>query len=113
MTSRQYLTKRQAWDLMRSQGWLCACGCGAPVWPGGPVEYDHSLPLALGGPAKPDSALTPHCHTAKTRQDVKRISKADRQAKAHRGEKKRKGRKLQGRGFTGWRKFDGTIVRAE
>jgi hypothetical protein len=110
---RQYLSDREKHDTMRLQGWRCACGCGAPVWPGGPVEYDHSLPLALGGPAKPDSALTPHCHTTKTRQDVKRISKADRQAKAHRGEKKRRGRKLQGRSFTGWRKFDGTIVRAD
>lgn len=111
MQKRAYLTPREKWALLRSQGWICACGCGAPCWPGGPVEYDHTLPLALGGPAKPDCALTTHCHAAKTRDDVSRIAKADRQGKAHRGEKKRRGRPLQGRGFTGWRKFNGEIVR--
>ena len=88
--TRRYLTPRQKHATMRAQGWKCACGCGAPVWPGGVVEYDHTLPLALGGPEKPDSALTRWCHTAKTKDDVKRISKADRQGKAYRGEKKAK-----------------------
>lgn len=113
MTRRQYLSPREKVALMRRQGWLCGCGCKAPVWPGGPVEYDHTLPLALGGMAKPDCALTPHCHREKTREDVGRIAKADRQGKAFRGEKKRKGRQLQSPGFKGWRKFDGTLVRAD
>ncbi len=111
MTRRRYLTSIERYRVMAVQRWRCGCGCGAPVWPGGPVEYDHTLPLALGGLEKPDSALTSWCHTTKTKLDVKRISKADRQRKAHRGEKVRKGRKLEGRGFDKHirKRMDGTV----
>lgn len=89
---RAYLTPRQKVTVMRAQGWLCACSeaCGEPVWPGGPVEYDHRPPLALGGPAKPNQAVVPHHHKELTKTDVGMIAKADRQGKAHRGEKRAK-----------------------
>ena len=115
MNKRRSLTPREKVALMRSQGWKCGCGCGAPVWPGAPVDYDHTLPLALGGPEKPDSALARHCHKAKTRQDVRQIRKADRQGKSHRGEKKRKGPPMKSRGFdkTHRRRMNGTVERRE
>lgn len=88
---RAYLGKTAKADIMRAQGWRCGCGCGAAVWPGSPVEWDHTLPLALGGTAKPDAALTPWCHARKTfERDIPMVSKADRQGKAHRGEKQAK-----------------------
>jgi 5-methylcytosine-specific restriction enzyme A len=110
---RRYLTPRQKTDLLRQQGWKCGCGCGTPVWPGAPVEYDHTLPLALGGTEKPDSALAKHCHREKTKADVGRIAKADRQKKAHLGLKSRKGRAIPSRGFDKSlrKKMDGTVER--
>lgn len=89
MAKRAYLTPRQKIAVMRAQGWFCACSeaCRQAVWPGGPVEYDHRPPFALGGPAKPNQAVVPHHHRELTKVDVRMIRKADRQRKAHRGEK--------------------------
>lgn len=98
---RQYLTPGEKADILRQQGWKCACGCGCPVWPGGPVEWDHTLPVGLGGTPKPDAALTPWCHARKTyERDIPMMRKADRQGKAFRGEKKRKGRAIPSRPFS-------------
>ena len=114
---RRYLTPREKLAMLQAQGWLCACGCHRPVWPGGPVEYDHHVPVALGNTAKPDRALAPFCHRLKTKRDVGMISKADRQRfKAERVAEvemmqKIFKRKMQSRGFTQWRGMDGSIRR--
>ena len=114
MNRRQYLTEREKLAMLKAQGWKCVCreGCGQPLWPGAPVRWDHRPPLALGGTRKPNQAVTPHCHDWLTRRDVSMIRKADRQEKAFLGLKKRKGRKLQSRGFdTRYRKkMNGEVV---
>ncbi|MBX9745344.1 MAG: HNH endonuclease, partial [Hyphomonadaceae bacterium] len=49
------------------------------------VEFDHVIPLGLGGSNSPDNwaALCPNCHRAKTRVDLQRIAKAKRQRRFH------------------------------
>lgn len=58
------------------------CGlCGQPLC--GRIDWDHIIPLALGGPDTPENLQPVHaegCHSEKTKQDIKRIRKADRQA---------------------------------
>lgn len=57
-------------------------GCGKSV---DDVEYDHIVPLGLGGSNAPDNwaALCPACHRKKTRLDLWRIAKAKRQRRYH------------------------------
>jgi len=49
------------------------------------VEFDHIIPLALGGLNSSDNwaALCAPCHRTKTVQDLKRIAKAKRQRRFH------------------------------
>ncbi|MCC6786762.1 MAG: HNH endonuclease [Hyphomonadaceae bacterium] len=56
--------------------------CGAALVD---VEFDHVIPLGLGGDNSPDNwaAVCPPCHTAKTRLDLKRMAKAKRQRRYH------------------------------
>lgn len=58
------------------------------------LHFDHSIPLALGGPNDSANlqALCVKCHGAKTKADVKFIAKANRLAKTERGERSRKRR---------------------
>lgn len=57
-------------------------GCGAGF---GEAEFDHVIPLGLGGDNAPDNwaALCGRCHKTKTRADLKRIAKAKRQRRYH------------------------------
>ncbi len=87
-------------------------GCGCKLWPGDAKEIDHTLPDALGG--KPDiknaKLLCHWCHKAKTKADVGRIRKADRQKATHQGLKTRKGQPMPGTKASGLRKrMDGTV----
>lgn len=115
--TRRRLTPSQRAAIIARQDGLCAC-CGKPL-DGKPVEYDHEIPLCLGGADELHNlrAVTAACHLGKTAIDVGRKAKADRQRKHHetgRG-RARKGRPLQSRGFDKSlsRKFDGTVVRRE
>lgn len=49
------------------------------------VEFDHVIPLGLGGTNHPENwaALCPTCHRRKTIADLKRIAKAKRQRRYH------------------------------
>jgi hypothetical protein len=109
---RRSLTRREKAAMIEAQQGLCGCGCGQEVTMAN-GDGEHGLAVGLGNRGKPDAVWRRDCHKPKSAADLKMIRKADRQRKAHLGEKKRRGRKLQGRGFTGWRKFDGTIVRAD
>lgn len=104
--------KRQTYE---AHGGLCIW-CDRPVpWIGAQVDYDHRVPLALGGADTAENIGPIHhdaCHPAKTRQDIKRIAKAKRQRKLIEPVTKSK-RPLQGRGFitTLTRGFDGITRR--
>jgi len=65
-------------DRQRDRCADCNCTFDTKDW-----EVDHIVPLALGGSDAMSNlqALCPRCHKAKTREDIRRISKARRQAK--------------------------------
>lgn len=60
----------------------CCLSCGKEL---GLVEFDHVIPLGLGGDNAADNwaAVCPPCHKSKTRSDLKRIAKAKRQRRYH------------------------------
>jgi len=84
----------------RSKGFCENRACSLPLQVG-KLHYDHILPDALGG--KPVLAncqvLCVACHSEKTKDDVRRIRKADRQRKAHIGATKPQGR-IKSAGFS-------------
>lgn len=117
--TRRRLTPSQKAQILERQAWTCGCGRGCDLR-GQAVEYDHMIPLALGGADSLENlqALLVPCHRGaggKTAADVKRIAKAKRQQKFHETgrSRARKGPPMQSRGFTGWRRFDGSPVKAE
>lgn len=65
---RKYLSEKEKLRILAAQSYLCACGCGESLAMGAPCEFDHIVPLGLGGTNMPDNfqALTPHCHKQKT-----------------------------------------------
>jgi 5-methylcytosine-specific restriction endonuclease McrA len=66
--------------------------CCRRIAPNEPWEVEHRKPLALGGTNDADNLSPAHvdCHAGKSRGEIKIIRKADRQAKAHAGVKKKK-----------------------
>ena len=109
MTRRRWTPKQRA-ALFMAHGGACHL-CGERIEAGEAWEISHDLPLALGGADDETNCFPAHatCHRDRTSgRDVPMIAKADRQKKAR---ETGRGRKAKGRGFTGWRRFDGTIVR--
>jgi 5-methylcytosine-specific restriction protein A len=112
MERRRALSKAAQERVIANQAGLCAaCDCDLAQEP---VEFDHVLPLSLGGTNDETNfeALHRSCHKEKTRGDKSRIAKADRQRKAHetgRG-RARKGPRLQTKPFSRWRSMSGKIV---
>lgn len=105
-------TRKAAYE--RDGGKCCRCGVAVTL---ADSNCDHVIPDALGGSNTLENAetLCLPCHrTVKTPADVKRIRKADRQRRYHEtGRSHRHAvRPIRSRGFTGWRRFDGQIVRA-
>lgn len=100
-TERGFLgvtTRRLAWEA--SEGMCFWCGRPVP-WLGSEVQYDHAIPLGLGGLDVLENIGPLHtrpCHLEKTQQDIRRIAKAKRQARLL-GERKPSRRPLNGRGF--------------
>lgn len=70
-------------------------------------QYDHAIPLILGGGNRESNLqfLCVPCHKAKTALDVKLKAKVARVRKRHLGIKKP-------RTMRSWRKFNGEIVHA-
>ena len=99
MTRRRYLTPRAKLKLWHEQSESCAECQTATAF--SRMQWDHVLALCLTGTndAHNWQGLCAPCHTAKTRREAGKRAKADRQGKFHRGEKKRRGRALQSRGF--------------
>jgi 5-methylcytosine-specific restriction endonuclease McrA len=67
--------------ILAAQGFACF-SCSKPLED---VEFDHVIPLRLGGANDPNNwaALCPQCHKKKTRTDLVRIAKAKRQRRFH------------------------------
>ncbi len=116
MTKRRKLPPRDFGTLWNRQQGTCGCGCGESL-DSGPVDVEHQLPVALGGSNDLENLslwLRP-CHKIKTRDDVKRIRKADRQRRYHETGKshQHRTRPIQSRGFdkTLKRKMNGEVVK--
>jgi len=86
------------------------CGmCGRPLAPGH-FAADHVRALVNGGTNSEDNLMlvcVSPCHRDKSKLDVAEKSRVARKRAAHLGIKPKR------QGFKGWRRFDGTIVRAE
>ncbi len=78
---RQRPTKWLKQRILEEQEFTCL-GCANPLRD---VEFDHVVPLGLGGANAPDNwaALCPKCHRRKSIADLKRIAKAKRQRRFH------------------------------
>lgn len=80
MKRRRFSPAIKAEIIQRQKG--CCPYCALPL-AGKAYEFDHVIPLALGGDDHPDNleALHKVCHSLfKTRPDRAQIAKADRQA---------------------------------
>lgn len=83
----------------------------------GRTEFDHIIPVELGGSNDADNlqALTAAAHRRKTDADIARIAKANRQGlrKGQQARRAKNGPQLKSRGFdrTYSKKFDGTVVK--
>ena len=94
-------------DTVKARVWLRCGGCcaltGRKLRPGDAHEYDHILPLALGGLHAESNLqlVSSEAHKVKTRDDIGAIRKADRIGRKHRGEHpKSKGNNIiRSRGF--------------
>ena len=108
--TRRYLTPKAKTALWQQQDGRCA-ECREPAVLG-KIQWDHVLPLCLGGTNGENwQGLCLTCHATKTRREAAMRAKADRQRKFHEGLKKRRGPKLVGRGWDKRlrRRFDGAV----
>jgi len=83
-SSDEFTAKTRDQAAIRAAGKCELCGLSFKGRP----QFDHRLPLALGGKSDLPNcqAICAPCHKAKTaREDVPRIRKADRQRKASNG----------------------------
>ena len=106
MSRRRFSAKALTEHLLSFDG-KCA-ECGWKVGGAAGLEWDHVLPLEMGGDDDLDNLqpLCRPCHRAKTRQDAGHIAKARRMQQRALGIK----RQPKGRGFRGWRKFNNDPV---
>lgn len=113
---RGKLTKFEFASLFLEQNGRCACGCGERL-EAGKVDEEHSKPVAMGGDAKPDALWRRECHKAKTKSDVERLAKAERQAgrTGQYARRKRNGPQIKSREFdkTFRKKLNAQIERRE
>lgn len=67
--------------ILEAQNFACL-GCDTSL---ADVEFDHVVPLGLGGGHAPENwaALCAPCHRKKTKIDLRRIAKANRQRRFH------------------------------
>jgi 5-methylcytosine-specific restriction protein A len=90
----------------KANGNCAACGCGVLS-----CEFDHVIPLVLGGQHREGNLqlLCLPCHKAKTKLDVKLKAKVARVRKRHVGIKKPS--RFPGSRDSRWkRKVDGSVV---
>lgn len=104
MTRRRFSAKALMARLLEFDGKCAACGCKVGGAAG--LEWDHVIPLAMGGDDEIANLepLCRLCHLAKTRDDARHIAKAKRMQQREAGI-----RKQPRQGFRGWRTFSGEI----
>lgn len=87
-------------------GGRCAL-TGRKLAVGEPFDFDHIVPLTLGGRHAEGNLqlVSREAHKAKTREDVTAKAKAERTRKKHLGLWPRSRRPLKGRGFEPSRRF--------
>ena len=104
MPRREFKRSVKAAAFLRADGKCEGCGARLTV---GKFHYDHDNPDGLTGEPTLENCrvLCVVCHKDKTKDDVARIAEAKRREAKHLGFKTSKGR-----GFPGWRKFDGTVI---
>jgi 5-methylcytosine-specific restriction endonuclease McrA len=74
---RRSLSAKEKLDVLKSHPHCPVCRTAVGV---NDAEWDHQIPLELGGSNEVENfrGLHPDCHKIKTRQDVKSIAKARR-----------------------------------
>lgn len=110
MTARKKLSPTARAIVFRDNGGVCYL-CGRKVAPGEDWQVEHPLAVALNGPQDLASLKVVHvdCHKPKTAEDIRRIRKADRNAKRAAGIKKRS--RMPGSKDSRWRKkVNGEVV---
>ncbi|MEM6622975.1 MAG: HNH endonuclease signature motif containing protein [Pseudomonadota bacterium] len=109
MTRRRFSARDLTTRLLEFNGKCADCSCKTGGSNG--LEWDHIIPLMLGGDDELENLqpLCKACHRAKTKTDQGHIAKSKRMQQRAMGVKKQP----KGRGFRGWRRFDGTIVWAD
>ena len=107
MSRREFPAKVKEQAYERANGFCEIPWCAAPLHPG-KYHYDHVTADGIGGePTLSNCAvICIACHRDKTKKDVKAIAKTKRIRRRQIGI--RKPRKI-----TKWRRFDGSIVRAD
>lgn len=116
MTRRRRLTRAQKQMILDQQEWKCAI-TAEPLIPGTTaIEYDHIIPLAMGGRDEVDNlqAVLKSAHREKTSEDVAKIAKAKRVKAKHTGMETETSQPLPGSKRSPWKKrMDGTVVRRD
>lgn len=104
MTTRRRFSARALRNRLAEFADSCAC-CGMPITPASGLDWDHRVPLELGGEDEIDNLqpLCRRCHVSKTAEDVGRIAKARRVRDRHLGIKPTYKRKLPGGRESGWK----------
>jgi 5-methylcytosine-specific restriction endonuclease McrA len=107
-TPRKGFTAKQRREVYEAQDGTCG-GCESGLKGSWPI--DHTVPLADGGSHSPGNwmGLCLDCHAVKTKREATARAKTERLRKADL--EPAEPSRLQSRGFTAWRKMDGTIVR--
>lgn len=83
----------------------CECGCGVKIIAGDGPEYDHRIPVALGGDNSIDNCLVKRkrCHLKKTLEQRPVIDKAKRGYENRIKVRPRKSKPLPGSKASGWK----------
>ena len=78
-------------------------------------EIEHIIPISLGGEDGGDNLAPAHqsCHRGKTKEDIRRLSKAKRQRAFHLGNRVSRTPLPFGKSSKLKRKLDGTIIQRE
>lgn len=110
MTRRQFSARAKAKRLLEFNGRCADCECKVGGAAG--LEFDHIIPLELGGDDEIENLqpLCKVCHKAKTRGDVDAIRKAERMRQREAGIKRTRRSIIPGSKASGLKKkMDGTV----